>query len=88
MIHLRKLLFAKRLKQRDILLIANKSTGEKVVHQSRLSKIVNGTMQATEYEKFRIRKALKSLGVDDEKIQSVSELCPNEAKAGILEGKN
>jgi len=81
MIELRKLLFSKRLKQREILQFANRNGVKKRLHQSRLSRIVAGTLNPTEDEKSKIRKALFHLGIDDGKILKVRELV-SEARKG------
>lgn len=81
MIQLRKLLFTKRLKQQHILDFANRDRSKKPLHQSRLSCIINGKMNATESEKHRIRDALIFLGVPVEKICKVAEIHHEESQA-------
>lgn len=73
MIELRQLLFNARISQAELLKAANKRARKKV-HQSRISLIMNGYKEPTEYEKNRIRLALIDLGFSDAKILKVKEL--------------
>ena len=70
---MRQLLFNLRISQQDILREANKRAKKKV-YQARVSKIMNGKCEATEFEKNKIRLALSCLGVSDEKILKIREL--------------
>lgn len=74
MISLRQLLFSRRLKQQEILDLANKGKKKPRLYQSRFSKIVNGYLRPTDREKIAISRALIDLGVDLEKVEKVREL--------------
>jgi len=73
MIELRQLLFTARISQQELLKECNKSAKKKV-HQSRLSRIMNGLCSATDREKNRIRLALFRMGFNDETILRIAEL--------------